>query len=134
MEDCTALKRKVHDLIKAEALAFDDQDVPNVNRNPLPDHQRPKINAVDSDPELQIEKDVKAVCMPMGTIYEVLLKAGMLEEEQEKKKDKEDWERTPCLYHKRSVGHFIQDCRDFLGLVQELKNKGRIELCKEIER
>ena len=29
-EDCTALKRSVHDLIKAEALAFDDEDIPNV--------------------------------------------------------------------------------------------------------
>ena len=48
MEDCTALKRRVHDLIKAGALAFDDQDVSNVNRNPLLDHQRPKINAVES--------------------------------------------------------------------------------------
>ena len=38
MEDCTALKQRVHDLIKVGALAFDDQDVPNVNRNPLPDH------------------------------------------------------------------------------------------------
>ena len=62
MEDCTALKRKVHDLIKAKALAFDDEDVSDVNRNPLPNHQRPKINAIGSDPELQIENDVKAVC------------------------------------------------------------------------
>ena len=48
-EDCTALKRKVYDLIKAGALAFDDDDVPDVNRNPLPDHQWPKINAIGRD-------------------------------------------------------------------------------------
>ena len=30
-EDCIALKRRVHDLIKAGALAFDDEDIPNVN-------------------------------------------------------------------------------------------------------
>ena len=86
------MNRRVHNLIKARALAFHDEDVLDVNRNPLLDHQRSKINAVDSDPELQIEKDVKAVCMPMGTIYEALLKAGMLEEEQEKKKEKKDGE------------------------------------------
>ena len=85
IEDCIALKRRVHNLIKTGALAFDDEDVPNVNRNPLPDHQRPKINAVDSDSKLQIEKDVKVVCMPMETVYEALLKAGMLDEEQEKR-------------------------------------------------
>ena len=81
MEDCTALKRRVHDLIKAGALTFEDMDIPNVNGNPLPDLQMPKINAVDSDPELQIENNVKAVCMPMESVYEALLKAGMLDEE-----------------------------------------------------
>ena len=86
MEDCTALKRRVHNLIKAEALAFDDDDIPDVNRNPLSDHQRPKINAIDSDPELQIKKDAKVVRIPMGTVYEALFKAEMLDEEQKKRK------------------------------------------------
>ena len=47
---------------------------------------------MDTDSELQIEKNVEAVCMPMGTVYEALLKASTLEEEQEKKKEKEDRE------------------------------------------
>ena len=51
MEDCIALKRKVHDLIKVGTLAFDNKDIPDVNRNPLSDHQRPKVNAVESEPE-----------------------------------------------------------------------------------
>ena len=84
-EYCTALKRRVHDLIKAGALAFDDDDVPDVDRNPLPDHQRPKINAIGSDPELQIEKDARALHMPMGTVYEALFRAEMLDEERESK-------------------------------------------------
>ena len=75
----------VHDLIKVGALAFDDDDVLDVNRNPLPDHQRPKINAIGSDPELQIEKDARAIRMPMKIVYEALFKAKMLDEEQEKK-------------------------------------------------
>ena len=61
--------------------AFDDDDVPDVNRNPLSNHQRSKINAIGSDSELQIEKDAKAVRMPMETVYEALLKAKMLDEE-----------------------------------------------------
>ena len=132
-EDCTALKRRVHDLIKAEALAFDDDDVPDVNRNPLPDHQRPKINAIGSDPELQIEKDVKVVCMLMETMSKALFRAEMLDEEQEKKKENEDGEGQYCQYQKRPVGHSIQDYQDFLGLVQELMDGGRIEFCKEIK-
>ena len=90
MEECTALKWRVHDLIKAGALAFDDEDVPDVNKNPLPNHQRPKINVVDSDPEIQIEKDVRDIRMSMEMVYEALLKARMLEEEQKKKEEKED--------------------------------------------
>ena len=81
MEDCSTLKRRVHDLIKAGALTFKDEDVPNVNGNPLPDHQRLKINAVDNDLKLQIERNVKTVCMPMEIVHEALLKIGMLDKE-----------------------------------------------------
>ena len=116
-ENCTALKWRVHDLIKAGALAFDDKDVSDVNRNPLPDHQRPKINAIGSDSELQIEKHVKAVRIPMETMYEALLKTEMLDEKSEKKEENEDGEGQYCQYHKRPVGHSIQDYQDFLDLV-----------------
>ena len=91
-------------------MAFNDEDIPNVNRNPLPDHQRPKVNAVESDLELLVEKDARVVRMSMETVYEALLKAGILEEEQERKEEKEDQEGEHCLYHKRFVGHSIQDC------------------------
>ena len=106
-------------------MAFDDDDVPDVNRNPLSDHQRSKINAIGSDPKLQIEKDAKAV-------YEVLFKVEMLDEKQ-KKKESEDGKRQYCQYHKRLVGHSIQDCQDFLDLVQELMDEGRVEFCKEVK-
>ena len=36
--DSTALKRRIHNFIKAGALAFGDEDVLDINRNPLPDH------------------------------------------------------------------------------------------------
>ena len=52
IEDRTSLKQRVHDLIKVRALTFKDEDVPNVNGNPLLDHQRPKINAMESSLEL----------------------------------------------------------------------------------
>ena len=87
-KDCTALKRRVHDLIKAGALAFDNEDILDVNKNLLLDHQRPKVNAVESEPELLVEKDARVVYMSMEMVYEALLKAGMLEEEQEKKEGK----------------------------------------------
>ena len=62
---------------------------------------------MESGPELLVEKDVKAIRMPMETVYEALFKAGMLDKEQEKKEEKEDQEGQYCLYHKRSMGHSI---------------------------
>ena len=62
---------------------------------------------MESGPELLVEKDVKAIRMPMETVYEALFKAGMLDKEQEKKEEKEDQEGQYCLYHKWSMGHSI---------------------------
>ena len=64
----------------------------------------------ERDPKLQIEKDVRAICMPMETVHEALLKASMLDKEQEKKEEKKDREGQYCLYHKGFMGHSIQDC------------------------
>ena len=89
-KDCTSLKRRVHDLIKVGALTFEDEDVPNVNGNPLPDHVRSKINAIESELEMQVERDVRAVCMPMGLVHEALLKVRMLNGEQKKKEETEN--------------------------------------------
>ena len=72
---------------------------------------------MESNLKLLVEKSVRVVRMSMETMYEALLKIGMLEEEQKKKKEKEDQEGEHCLYHKGSVGHSVQDCQDFLELV-----------------
>ena len=49
MKNYTALKRRVQDLIKRGELTFEDEDILNVNENPLPNHRGgPKVNAVES--------------------------------------------------------------------------------------
>ena len=68
----------------------------------------------------------------MRTVYEALFKAEMLDEAQEKKEN-EDGEGQYCQYHQKFGGHSIQDCQDFLGLVQEFMDEGRIEFCKEVK-
>ena len=47
----------------------------------MPDLQRPKINAVENDPKLLIEKDIRAVRMSMKIVHKALFKVGMLGEE-----------------------------------------------------
>ena len=55
----TTLKRRVQDLIKKRELTFEDGDIPNVNRNPLPNHGGPKVNVVKSNEEMQVKRSVK---------------------------------------------------------------------------
>ena len=74
-----ALKRRVQDLIKKGELTFEDEDISNVNRNLLPNHGRPKMNAMENSEEMQVKKNIKDVCMPMKLVHEVLVKAGRLE-------------------------------------------------------
>ena len=46
-----------------------------MNRNPLPNHGGPRVNAVESDQEMQVKRNVKDVRMSMkGTKHEVLPK------------------------------------------------------------
>ena len=76
IKNCTALKRRVHDFIKTGELTFKDEDIPNVNENPLPNHGRPKVNAVESSQEMQVKKDIRDICIPMGLLYEALVMVG----------------------------------------------------------
>ena len=86
LKDCTALKWRGIELINREELTFEDEDVPNVNENPLPYHRGPKVNAVESSREMQVKREVRDVYMPMGLVYKALVKAGRLKGGQEKKR------------------------------------------------
>ena len=89
-KNCTALKRKVQDLIKKRELTFEDEDISNVNGNPQTNHEGPKVNAVESSQEMQVKRNVRDVCMPMKLVHEVLIKAGRLEGYQSKKEETKD--------------------------------------------
>ena len=78
------MKRKVHDLIKRKELTFEDEDIPNMNENPLPNHEKPRVNTVESSQEIQVKRDVRDVHMPMKLMHEVLAKVGRLEGHQKK--------------------------------------------------
>ena len=80
-----------------------------------------------------MKRNVGDVCMPMGLVYEALVKAGRLESRQRKEKKIEDQEKCFCQYHGRTMDYSIQKCRKFLELVQEMMNEGEIELCGKME-
>ena len=76
LEDCTALKWRVSELIKRGELTIEDEDVPNINRNPLPNHGGLKVNAVESSQKTQVKRDVRDVYMPVDLVYKALVKVG----------------------------------------------------------
>ena len=117
LEDCTALKWKVSEFIKKGELTFEDEDIPNVNGNPLPNHEGSKVNAVEDSPDLQVTRDVKNVRMPMRLVHEALVKAGRLKDKQEKKEEEMSQEKAYCQYHDKVMGHSIQECPEFLKMV-----------------
>ena len=71
-------------------MTFEDEDISNVNGNPLPNHGGLKVNAVKSSQDLQVKRDVKDVCMPIRLVYEGLVKAGRLKDRQGKEEEEMD--------------------------------------------
>ena len=87
------------------------------------------MNAIESSEEMQVKRSVKDVCMPMKLVHEVLVKAGRLENHQGKAKETKDQEQCFCQYHGSTMDHSIQECPDFLELIQEMMNEGELEFC-----
>ena len=69
--------------------------------------------------------------MPMGLVYEALVKVGRLKGGQEKEEEM-DQEKCFCQYHGRTVDHPILESPEFLELIQEMINEGEMEFCGKI--
>ena len=74
-----------------------------------------------------MKRNVRDVCLPMKLVHEVLVKAGKLEGYQKKEEEIKDQEKCFCQYHGSTTDHSIQECPDFLELIQEMMNEGDIE-------
>ena len=106
-ENCTSLKRRVQELIKKGELTFEDEDIPDVNKNPLPNHEGLRINVVESSEEMQVKRSVKDVRMSMKLVHELLVRTGRLKVCQRKEEETEGQEKCCCQYHEGAKGHVI---------------------------
>ena len=52
---------------------------------------------------------------------------------QGKEEEIKDQEKCFCQYHRRTVDHSIQECQEFVRLVQEMMNEGEIEFYGKME-
>ncbi|XP_017974534.1 PREDICTED: uncharacterized protein LOC108661595 [Theobroma cacao] len=131
IENCTAFKHKVQGLIKAGILNFEKKLKQNVNNNPLPNHAGARVNIIEE--EVYVKRNIREVETPMQKVFETLVKADMLEvwPECSDVNDSGDIQEPYCLYHKRCVGHLIQDCSSFRKEVQRMMDESRIEFYVE---
>ena len=74
-----------------------------------------------------MKKNVKDVRMPMKLVHEVLVKADKLEGCQKKEEATKDQEKCFCQYHGSTTNHSIQECPDFLELIQEMMNEEELD-------
>ncbi|KAA0060421.1 uncharacterized protein E6C27_scaffold22G002400 [Cucumis melo var. makuwa] len=121
-ENCFALKRNVQSLINAGWLSFKKSgEKPNVNENPLPNHENPKVNAVDSLVE-KCKNEVHEIVMPMEALFEDLFEAGYVSHEYLDPNIRYEGydESRHCIFHQGVAGHVVQQCQKFRSKVQQL--------------
>ncbi|KAA0061241.1 uncharacterized protein E6C27_scaffold455G00760 [Cucumis melo var. makuwa] len=121
-ENCFPLKAKVQSLVKAGWLRFKKTgEEPDVNQNPLPNHEGPSINAVDTFIQRHKNK-VSDVATSMKTLFQILHGAGYLSP----RFNNDDREKIgctnneQCLFHPETNDHSIEDCCEFKNEVQKL--------------
>ncbi|XP_050939299.1 uncharacterized protein LOC127148916 [Cucumis melo] len=121
-ENCFPLKTKVQSLVKAGWLKFKKiEEESDVNQNPLPNHEGPAINIVDTFTE-RYKNKVCDVTTSMNTLFQILRRAGYLSprfnnDEGEKFGCANE---KQCLFHPEIDDHFIEDCCEFKNEVQKL--------------
>ena len=96
----------------------------------LPNHAEPKVNAITKEKSQKIKTNVEEVKTPIKVIYEVLVKAGFLELGK-KEQDKREMLGHFYEYHTTAMGHTIQYCKEFRGVVQTMIDQGKIEFYEE---
>ncbi|KAH1189445.1 hypothetical protein GmHk_20G057209 [Glycine max] len=120
IEKCLALKYKVQHLIDAGWLTF-QEDRPNVRTNPLANHGRGAVNAVESDRPRR-SKPLKDVATPRRFIFEALQKGGVIPHSGRKE--------DSYLLHSGEL-HDMETCLGVEELLQRMTDQGRLEVGSE---
>ncbi|KAA0045605.1 Gag-pro-like protein [Cucumis melo var. makuwa] len=122
IENCFPLKAKVQSLVKAGWLKFKKTgEELDVNQNPLPNHEGPAINVVDTFTERN-KNMVSGVTTSMNTLFQILHGAGYLSP----RFNNDDGEKIgcvnkeECLFYLETNDHSIEDCCEFKNWVQKL--------------
>ncbi|KAK8675045.1 hypothetical protein V6N13_033118 [Hibiscus sabdariffa] len=114
INDCTAFKYVVEQLLKAGMLSFEAPE-----KDPMPNHKG--VNVIVEGNDRQIKENVSDVTTPLKWVWERLVESGMLETSSMIGKTSKF-----CEYHE-SEGHVIQDCEEFSQLIQTMMDNRELE-------
>ena len=74
-----------------------------------------------------MKRNVRDVRMPMKPVHEILVKAGKLKGYQSKEEETKDQGKCFYQYHRSNTDNSIQECPNFLKLIQDMMNEGDLE-------
>ncbi|XP_019447337.1 PREDICTED: uncharacterized protein LOC109350567 [Lupinus angustifolius] len=112
IEHCKALMHKVQNLINAKQLRF-QPIVPDVDRNPLPNHDNQSVNVVDEARGGSFVSEADSVKTHMMVIFKEMCKRGMVEGLVE------DNDSTSCELH-GEMSHTLEEFPEFKLLLQKM--------------
>ena len=102
-------------LINVGCLSFKKAcEKPDVNNNPLLNHENSKVNVVDCLVQ-NCKNEVHEIMMPMKTLFEGLFEVGYVSSEYSDPNIRYEGydESRHCIFHQGVVGHIIQQCCKF---------------------
>ena len=70
----------------------------------------------------------------MIEVFKVLIVAKIISGRKKEEVKKIEKKGCYCLFHQDFVNHIIQDCSNFLNLVQRMIDDREIEFCIKVER
>ncbi|KAL4312735.1 hypothetical protein GQ457_01G014900 [Hibiscus cannabinus] len=77
IENCMAFKRRVQHLINQNVIQLNTSQGPNVANNPLPAHDKPRVNVVTSDNGTKIKTNISEVLSPLKWVWEMMIERGL---------------------------------------------------------
>ncbi|KAA0063343.1 Gag-pro-like protein [Cucumis melo var. makuwa] len=105
-------EEEIHELSSTQRVAADKtREELDVNQNPLPNHEGPAINVVDTFTE-RYKNKVYDVATSMNTLFQIFRGAGYLSQ----RFNNDDGEKfgcanmKQCLFHPEIDDHSIEDC------------------------
>ncbi|KAK9016080.1 hypothetical protein V6N11_007163 [Hibiscus sabdariffa] len=120
IENCTAFKRVVENMLKSGVLKLGE---PDVTANPLPNHGGRNVNAIEEECGRKTKQNATEIKSPMRWVFQQLCMARLIDRGIELV---QKGAGAYCEFHQK-YGHDIQCCEEFRQVIQNKMDNKEIE-------